>query len=105
MNEEFNVSEVVSEVEGATKEELDAVIKRHFKQVRALGIEAGAKYMASAIYSVVNKHTTKNGKVSLRDYERMKDEIVKVVSVLLTQQNDSNEVNDGNGGEYDGTAE
>ena len=42
---------------------------------------------------IINKHTKKAGKISLRDYERCIAELLKMISVQLkeTQQNDLEE--------------
>ena len=96
-----NMSEVVAEVKSATEDELKKVIEQHFKEVRNNGMKAGVTYMAAAIHSIIKKHIQKptGAKASLRDYQRCMDDIIKLISVQLTQQNDlkpvEEEVNDG----------
>ena len=43
------------------------------------------------VFDVIKKHTKKAGKVSLNDYKRMTADIVKIISVQLTEQNDLEE--------------
>jgi hypothetical protein len=44
--------------------------------------------ISTVVYEAIKRHT---GKVSpsLRDYKRMTEEILKIISVQLTKQNDS----------------
>lgn len=91
MAEEINMKEVIEEIKGADEDELRKVIELWFESTRAAGMKIGAQYMSAAIFGVIQKHTKKAGKVSLRDYERMTAEIIKIISVQLTQQNDSKE--------------
>lgn len=89
--EETNIKEVVEEIRSASEEELKQTIEKWFESVRTQGLKIGASYMSAAIYGVIKKHTKKAGKVSLNDYKRMTAEIIKIISVQLTQQNDSEE--------------
>jgi hypothetical protein len=43
------------------------------------------------VADTIKKHTKKAGKVSLNDYKRMTAEIMNIISVQLTEQNDSEE--------------
>ena len=88
MAEENNMKEVIEEIKTANEDELKKVIEKWFEQTRTSGLKIGASYISAAIYGVIKKHTNKAAKVSLRDYERMTAEIVKIISVQLTQQND-----------------
>lgn len=95
--EETNIQEVVEEVKSANEDELKQVIEKWFETTRTAGLKIGASYISAAIFGVIQKHTKKPGKVSLRDYQRMTDEIIRIISVQLnTTQNDSKgeEVND-----------
>lgn len=100
MAEETKVMEAVEEIRNANEEELRKVIEQWFESTRTAGMKIGAQMISAAVFSIIQKHTMKSGKTSMRDYERMKAEIIKVISVQLTQQNDSNEEN-----KNDGTAE
>ena len=64
-------------------------------------MKIGAQFISAAIFGVVQKHIKKKSgaKASLRDYQRCTDEIIKIISVQLTQQNDLEE------NENDGTTE
>jgi hypothetical protein len=104
MTEETNIKEVVEEIKNANEDELKKVIEQWFNSTRTAGMKIGAQFISAAIYGVIKKHTKKAGKVSLNDYKRMTTEIVNIISVQLTQQNDSEEnVTEDN--ENDGTAE
>lgn len=91
MAEEINMKEVITEVKNASEDELKQVIEGWFERTRTAGMKIGAQYISAAIFGVIKKHTMKTTKVSLRDYERMKAEIIKIISVQLTQQNDLKE--------------
>ena len=95
MNEE-NIKEVVEEIRGADEETLRDTVEKWFESTRTAGMKIGAQYMSAGIFGVIQKHTKKAGKVSLNDYKRMTSEIIKIISVQLTQQNDLEEnENDG----------
>jgi hypothetical protein len=103
--EELNMSDVIAEVRNANEEELRAVMEENFKQVRNQGIKVGAGYISAAIYGVIKKHIQKKtgAKASLRDYQRCLDEVIGIISVQLTHQNDlKNATGDKNN---DGTSE
>ena len=91
--EETNIKEVVEEMKNANEDELRKVIETWFEQTRTDGLKIGAKFVSAAIYGVIQKHLKKKtgAKASLRDYQRCIDEIIKIISVQLTQQNDSEE--------------
>lgn len=89
MEEQENMTEVIAEVKNATEDDLREVIEKHFKQMRAQGMKVGAVYLAAAVYGTIQKHL-KKASPSLRDYKRMTDDIIKIISVQLgTEQNDS----------------
>ena len=91
MAEETNVKEAVEEIRASDEESLQKVIEDWFSRTRTDGMKLGAKYISVAVSGVIQKHTKKkNGaKVSFRDYQRCIDEIIKIISVQLTKQNDS----------------
>ena len=105
--EETNIKEVVEEIKGADEETLRSTIEKWFESTRTLGMKIGAQFISAAIFGVIEKHIKKKtgGKPSLRDYQRMTDEIIKIISVQLTQQNDSSEENLMEENEDDRTAE
>jgi hypothetical protein len=107
MAEETNMKEVVEEIKGATEDELKEVIEKGFESTRTQGMKIGAGYISAAIFGIIQKHLKKkNGeKTSLRDYQRMTDEIIDVVSVQLTKQNDSETNEEVEETTNDGTAE
>ena len=89
MAEEINMTEVVDEVKNATEDELKKVIEEHFEAVRTQGMKIGAQFIAAAVYGAIEKNLKKGSQSSLRDYQRAIKRVVEIVSVQLTQQNDS----------------
>ena len=94
MAENTNMAEVISEVKNATEDDLRAVVEKWFEQTRTSGMKIGAQYISAAIFGVIKKHLKKGSKPSLRDYQRCVDEIVGIISVQLTQQNDLKKENE-----------
>jgi hypothetical protein len=103
MAEETNIKEVVEEIKNANEDELKKVIEQWFESTRTAGMKIGAKFISAAIFGVIKKHTKKSAKVSLNDYKRMTSEILNIISVQLTEQNDSEEIAEED--TNDGTAE
>ena len=91
--EDTNMKEVVEEIKSATEDELKDVLVKMLTNTRTQGMKIGAQYISSAIFSVMQKHIKKNtgAKPSLRDYQRCVEGIAEIISVQLTQQNDSEE--------------
>ena len=100
MAENTNIAEVVSEIQNATEDELRETVTKWFDQTRMGGMKIGVQYMSAAIFGVIKKHLKKTSSPSLRDYKRCVDEIVGIISVQLSSQNDAEEEN-----ENDETAE
>jgi O-acetyl-ADP-ribose deacetylase (regulator of RNase III) len=96
---EDNMKEVIEEIKNADEESLRKVIENWFESTRTSGMKIGAQYISAGIFGIIQKHIKKKAKPSLRDYQRCMDEIIQVISVQLTKQNDSEETND------DGTTE
>jgi O-acetyl-ADP-ribose deacetylase (regulator of RNase III) len=92
MEEETNIKDVVQEIKEASEEDLKKVIEQWFESTRTAGMKIGAQYISAGIFGVIQKHIKKKAKPSLRDYQRCMDEIIKIISVQLTQQNDSKKV-------------
>ena len=103
MNEEVKISEVAEEVKNASEDELREVIEKWLENVRTQGLKIGAKFISAAIYGIIEKHLKKKAKPSLRDYQRCVDEIIKIIAVQITQQNDSDDTMEENNN--DATAE
>ena len=89
MAEELKIAEAVKEVKNANEEELRKVIEGWYERTRTDGLKIGAQMISAAVYGKIEKHLKKASKPSLRDYQRCVDEIIKLISVQLTQQNDS----------------
>lgn len=89
MAEEVNIKEVVEETRASDEENLRKVIEDWFSRTRTDGMRLGVKYISAAIFGIIQKHTKKPGKVSLNDYKRMTNDIIKIISVQLAKQNDS----------------
>ena len=67
---------------------MQKVIEDWFEKTRNQSIKIGAQYISAAIFGVIQKNIVKKAKPSLRDYKRMTEEIIKIISVQLKQQND-----------------
>ena len=102
MAEETNIKEAVKEIKESDEESLQKVIEDWFEKTRNQSIKIGAQYISAAIFGVIQKNIVKKAKPSLRDYKRMTEEIIKIISVQLTQQNDSETEKENTN---DGTAE
>jgi hypothetical protein len=89
MAEEIKMSEVVDEIKGASEEELREVIEKWFESTRTQGMKIGAGFISAAVYGAIQKNLKKGSQSSLRDYQRTIKRIVEIVSVQLTEQNDS----------------
>ena len=102
---EENIKEVIEEIKGADEETLRSTVEKWFESTRTAGMKLGAQYISAAIFGIIQKHLKKKAKPSLRDYQRCMDEIIRIILVQLTTQNDSeiNEVVEENNN--DGTAE
>ena len=86
---ETNIQEAVKEIKESNEESLQKVIEDWFEKTRNQSIKIGAQYISAAIFGVIQKNIVKKAKPSLRDYKRTTEEIIKIISVQLTQQNDS----------------
>ena len=84
---EINIKEAVKEIKESDEESLQKVIEDWFEKTRNQSIKIGAQYISAAIFGVIQKNIVKKAKPSLRDYKRMTEEIIKIVSVQLRQQN------------------
>ena len=84
---ETNIQEAVKEIKESNEESLQKVIEDWFERTRNQSMKIGAQYISAAIFGVISKHIIKKTKPSLRDYKRCIDEIIKIVSVQLNQQN------------------
>ena len=84
---ETNIQEAVKEIKESDEESLQKVIEDWFERTRNQSIKIGAQYISAAIFGVIQKNIVKKAKPSLRDYKRMTEEIIKIISVQLTQQN------------------
>ena len=85
---EVNIKEDVKEIKESDEESLQKVIEDWFERTRTQSIKIGAQYISAAIFGVIQKNIVKKAKPSLRDYKRMTEEIIKIISVQLKQQND-----------------
>ena len=84
---EVNIKEAVKESKESDEESLQKVIEDWFERTRTQSVKIGALYISAAIFGVIQKNIVKKAKPSLRDYKRMTEEIIKIVSVQLRQQN------------------
>ena len=101
MADEVNLSEVANEIENKSDEELKKTIEQWYERTRTQGIKLGAQMISAAIAGVIEKSLNKKQNPSLRDYKRMTDSIIKIISVQIkqmsTEQNnlETTENNDG----------
>ena len=87
---EENIKEAIEEIKNASEDELKKVIESWFERTRTQSMKIGAQFISAAVFSIIQKHIKKKtgAKASLRDYQRCVDEIMGIISVQLTQQND-----------------
>lgn len=83
-----HINEIAEEIKGNTDEQLRETIKKWYEKIHTQSMKLGIGYISAAIYGVIQKHIIKKDKASLRDYKRMTEEIMKIISVQLIQQND-----------------
>lgn len=93
MEENKKISEAISEIKNADEENLKKIIEGWLERTRTDGMKIGAQFIAAAVMGKIQKHLDKPGKTSLRDYERCIADIKRILSVQLTEQNDSKENN------------
>lgn len=93
MSEEI-ISKASEEIKNASEDKLKETIESWYTQIHTQGLKTGANYISAAIFGVFQKHVGTKQNASLRDYKRMTDDIIKIVSVQLKKQNDeaNNEV-------------
>ena len=103
MSKETNIKEAVEEIKAGDEETLQKVVEDWFERTRMDGMKLGARFISAAVYGTIQKHLKKGAQSSLRDYRRMVDEILDIISVQLKQdntiQNDSEESNENQEGE------
>lgn len=87
MAEETNIKEAVEEIKNSDEESLRKIVEDWFSRTRVDGMKIGASYISAAVYGTIQKHLKKGVQSSLRDYKRAVDDIIKIVSVQLSQQN------------------
>ena len=93
------INEAVAELKGADETKLKEVIEKWFEKTRTDGLKIGAQFISAAVAGVIQKHLKKGKEPSRRDFERCIDDINKIIVVQLTQQNDSENSNDGTASE------
>lgn len=101
MADEVNITEVADEIKNKSDEELRKTIEEWYEKTRTQGMKLGAQMISAAVAGVIEKNLNKKQNPSLRDYKRMTDSIIKIVSVQIkqmsTEQNnlETTENNDG----------
>lgn len=101
MADELNITEVADEIKNKSDEELKKTIEQWYEKTRTQGMKIGAQMISAAVAGVIEKNLSKKQNPSLRDYKRMTDSIIKIVSVQIkqtsTEQNnlETTENNDG----------
>ena len=89
--EETNVKEAIREIKEGNEEDLKKIIEKWYEHTHTDGLKLGAKMISAVIFDTIKKHTKKAAKVSLNDYKRMTNEIMSIIAIQLTEQNDSTE--------------
>lgn len=84
--EETKMSEVVSEIKGASEEQLREVIEKWFESTRTQGMKVGAQFISAAIYGAIKNELKNGAQSSLRDHQRAIKKIMEIISVQLKQQ-------------------
>lgn len=101
MADEVNITEVADEIKNKSDEELRKTIEKWYEKTRTQGMKLGAQMSSAAVAGVIEKNLNKKQNPSLRDYKRMTDSIIKIISVQIkqmsTEQNnlETTENNDG----------
>ena len=101
MADEVNITEVADEIKNKSDKELKKTIEQWYEKTRTQGMKIGAQMISAAVAGVIEKNLSKKQNPSLRDYKRMTDSIIKIVSVQIkqtsTEQNnlETTENNDG----------
>lgn len=94
MAEASKISEATKEIKNTSEEELQKVIESWYERTRTDGLKIGAQMISAAIYGKIEKHLKKASKPSLRDYQRCIDDILSLITVQLTRENDSTKENE-----------
>lgn len=89
------IGEAIAELKSADEAKLKEVIEKWFESTRTQGLKIGAQFISAAVAGVIQKHLKKGKEPSRRDFERCITDINKIIVVQLTQQNDSEDNNDG----------
>ena len=82
------IEQVVEELKSSDESELQKVIEQWFERTRTQGLKIGAQMISAAVAGIIQKHIKNGTKPSLRSYERCIKEIVEIISIQLTKQND-----------------
>jgi hypothetical protein len=67
-------------------EKMELAIKEWYEKIHTQSLKLGAKYISAAIMGAIQKHLHKEAKVTLRDYKRCMDDIIKIISVQLRKE-------------------
>jgi hypothetical protein len=86
MSEEI-VVKAVDEIKSTNEDKLKETIEKWYEQIHTIGLKTGASYISAVIYGAYQKHVGTKQNPSLRDYKRMTEFIVEVVSRQLQRQN------------------
>lgn len=85
MSEEI-VVKAVEEIKNTNEDKLKETIEKWYKQIHTQGLKTGAAYISAVIYGAYQKNVAAKPKPSLRDYKRMTEFIVDVVSKQIARQ-------------------
>ena len=85
MADEANIAEVANEIKNKSDEELKKTIEEWYEKTHTQGMKLGAQTISAAVAGVIEKNLNKKQNPSLRDYKRMTDSIIKIISVQIKQ--------------------
>lgn len=85
MADEVNIAEVANEIKNKSDEEFKKTIKQWYEKTHTQGMKLGAQMISAAVAGVIEKNLNKKQNPSLRDYKRMTDSIIKIISVQIKQ--------------------
>ena len=93
-----NIDNITGEIKNTSDEQLKGITEEWYEKIHTQSMRVGAQFISAAVYGTMQKHLKKGAQSSLRDYRRMADEILDIISVQLKQdntiQNDSEESNE-----------
>ena len=85
MSEEI-VAKAAEEIKNASDDKLKETIEDWYEKIHTIGLKTGASYISAVVFGTIQKHVVAKQNPSLRDYKRMTEDIVKIISIQLDRQ-------------------